>query len=193
LKAEGCQSFLKHGHIYDIDGDGQADSSADIYGACARRSPATGLWLAPCECPPGAPHHPRLRGSSSYALSARRRVADFAWSPAFVASLRSQLGPQAIILANSAGSISDSSLSGVTIEMEGCIASHGGVQMCSNALSGQHLATISASIEPVSVLWLTHSESMSPAEQCANVAALQKLYPWAQAGTDYFDGSHVVC
>ena len=34
---------------------------------------------------------------------------------------------------------------------------------------------------------------MNATEQCRNVAALQKQYPWTQAGTDFFDGSHVVC
>ena len=32
-----------------------------------------------------------------------------------------------------------------------------------------------------------------PKEQCAAVAALQKAYPWVQAGTDFFDGSQIVC
>ena len=29
--------------------------------------------------------------------------------------------------------------------------------------------------------------------QCQTVADLQQQYPWVQAGTDFFDGSHVVC
>ena len=78
LKEEGCQSFLKANHTYDIDGDGLPDSSVEIYG--------------------------------SY----------FAWALAFVALMRQKLGTERIILANSAGSISDSSLSGITIEMEAC-------------------------------------------------------------------------
>jgi hypothetical protein len=43
-----------------------------------------------------------------------------AWAPAFVAGLRSALGPEAIILANAAGPNSDPSLNGLTIEMEAC-------------------------------------------------------------------------
>ena len=116
----------------------------------------------------------------------------FAWAPAFVGSLRAQLGKDVIILANSAGSVSDPSLSGITIEMESCTGA-AGVPHCANALDGQHLSTTSAEISPHSVLWLTHSNAMPPAEQCREVAKLQAMYPWTQAGTDFFDGSHVVC
>ena len=52
---------------------------------------------------------------------------------------------------------------------------------------------MAAGRDPLSVLWLTHSESMPAKEQCAAVAALQKAYPWVQAGTDFFDGSQIVC
>eukprot|EP01043_Picozoa_sp_COSAG02_P067773 COSAG02_NODE_11012_length_1811_cov_3.105724_2_plen_187_part_00 len=117
----------------------------------------------------------------------------FAWAPAFVALIRQALGDDAIMLANSAGSISDGSLSGVTIEMEGCVGTRGGIAKCANALNGQQVVTTSSGRKPTSVLWLTHAESMTPAEQCAHVANLQKIYPWVQAGTDFFDGSHITC
>ena len=117
----------------------------------------------------------------------------FAWAPAFVAAVRAVLGPDAIMLANSAGSVSDPSLSGITLEMEDLVGSRGGVAKGTAALTGQHAATTAAGRAPVSVLWLTHSDSMPPAEQCAHVAELQVRYPWVQAGTDFFDGSHVVC
>jgi hypothetical protein len=117
----------------------------------------------------------------------------FAWGPAFVSMMRARLGDKAVLLANSAGSISDPSLSGVTIEMEGCVGSRGGIAKCANALGGQRASTVAAGREALSILWLTHAESMSPAQQCAHVAALQKQYPWVQAGTDFFDGSHIVC
>ena len=42
-----------------------------------------------------------------------------------LAMVRAQLGATATILANSAGAISDASLSGITIEMEACAAPHG--------------------------------------------------------------------
>ena len=98
------------------------------------------------------------------------------------------------MLANSAGSLSDSSLNGVTIEMEACVAARGGSRRCSDALAAQKLASETiAGVTPLSVLWLTHSESMPAKQQCETVAKLQQTYPWVQAGTDYFDGSHVSC
>jgi hypothetical protein len=36
-------------------------------------------------------------------------------------------------------------------------------------------------------------ESMPADEQCAEVARIQGMMPWVQAGTDFFDGSHIVC
>jgi hypothetical protein len=117
----------------------------------------------------------------------------FAWAPAFVAAIRAKLGPKGVMLANSAGSLSDSSLSGITIEMEQCTGNRGGTRKCSDALNAQRLATASAGVTPLSVLWLTHSEAMPAAKQCETVEALQRIYPWVQAGTDFFDGSHVVC
>ena len=117
----------------------------------------------------------------------------FAWAPAFVALMRARFGRSKIILANSGGSLSDSSLSGVTIEMEGCTGEHGGPHMCSNALDAQMIASTAADVEPLSILGMTHSEAMPADKQCAIVAQLQTQYPWVQAGTDFFDGSQVVC
>lgn len=45
----------------------------------------------------------------------------WSWRSAFVAQLRKILGDDAVILANSAGAVSDPSLSGITIEMESCV------------------------------------------------------------------------
>ena len=117
----------------------------------------------------------------------------FAWAPAFVAMVRSRLGADAVILANSAGSISDASLSGITLEMEACTAAHGGTNKCADALGAQATTTKTAGHTPLSVLWLTHSESMPAEKQCQAVASLQRQYPFVQAGTDFFDGSHIVC
>jgi hypothetical protein len=117
----------------------------------------------------------------------------FGWGPAFVAMMRSKLGSSAIMLANSAGSLSDPSLNGLTIEMEACRGGGGGAK-CANALNSQKMVTaLSSEKDPVSVLWLTHSNSIPVAEQCKLLRVLQKEYPWVQAGTDYFDGSHVTC
>ena len=118
----------------------------------------------------------------------------FAWAPAFVAMMRRRLGDSAIILANSAGSISDSNISGLTIELESCTPSRGGRKTCGAALSGQYAVTSSAlGRESLSVLWLTHSHSMPPTDQCAFAKEMQATYPWVQQGTDFFDGSHIVC
>ena len=70
LKEQGCQSFIKPGHAYDIDGDGAAETPEEV--------------------------------TASY----------FAWGPAFVAAMRAKLGAKRLILANSAGAISDSSAGG---------------------------------------------------------------------------------
>jgi hypothetical protein len=115
------------------------------------------------------------------------------WAPAFVAMMRHSLGTDALILANSGEANTDSSLSGLTIELEGCTAAHGGGKSCGAALNGQHVAATAVERESLSVLWLTHSNSMSPVEQCAFARKMQALYPWVQQGTDFFDGSHVVC
>ena len=117
----------------------------------------------------------------------------FAWAPAFVARMRASLGADALILANSAGALSDSNLSGLTIELEACTPARGGNKSCAAALGAQHAVAQIAGHESLSILWLTHSEQMSPADQCAFAARMQAEYPWLQQGTDFFDGSHVVC
>ena len=42
----------------------------------------------------------------------------------------------------------------------------------------------------MSVLWLTHAESMTPAQQRAEVAKLQREYPWAGRHVPYFFDGH---
>ena len=116
------------------------------------------------------------------------------WAPVFVAELRKALGDDAIILANAAGPDSDPNLNGLTIEMEACTAASGGLSKCTDALLGQKAATELAGRDPVSLMWLTHSEQMPAAQQCAAVAGIVREYgDWIQAGTDFFDGSHVQC
>ena len=112
-----------------------------------------------------------------------------AWAPALVARLRARLGADAVILANSAGALSDASLSGLTIEMESCLDAGA----CTDAMLGQAAVTATLGRAPSSVFWLTHSETMPPAQQCAEVAAWQAAHPFILSGTDFFDGSHVVC
>jgi len=108
-----------------------------------------------------------------------------AWSPYFMASLRTRLGNSAIIVGNSAGSLSSPSLNGLTVEMESCLD----LPSCMNALEGQQAVGVSPAL---SVLWLTHSESLPPQQQCARAQAIALKLPWVQIGTDFFDGSHIV-
>ena len=116
-----------------------------------------------------------------------------AWAPALVARLRARLGAGALMLANSAGALSDASVDGLTIEMEACLDE----RACTDAMLGQAAAAAAArpsgGAAPASVFWLTHSEVMPPAQQCAEVAAWQAAYSFILAGTDFFDGSTVVC
>jgi len=113
-------------------------------------------------------------------------IQEQAWAPYFMSALRKALGNNRIIIGNSAGAISDSALNGITIEMESCTND----LQCHNALLGQKGVSVDPS---VGILWLTHSEAMPPAQQCAKVSQYQKEMPWLLAGTDFFDGSHVVC
>eukprot|EP00295_Goniomonas_pacifica_P046131 CAMPEP_0175911126 /NCGR_PEP_ID=MMETSP0108-20121206/8031_1 /TAXON_ID=195067 ORGANISM="Goniomonas pacifica, Strain CCMP1869" /NCGR_SAMPLE_ID=MMETSP0108 /ASSEMBLY_ACC=CAM_ASM_000204 /LENGTH=346 /DNA_ID=CAMNT_0017233359 /DNA_START=1 /DNA_END=1041 /DNA_ORIENTATION=- len=112
----------------------------------------------------------------------------FAWAPTFVSRLRDIIGTSSIIIANSAGALSDPNLDGLTIEMESCLDS----KSCDTAIMGQRAASRGGG-SPLSIMWLTHSETMPPAEQCKRVAEMQVKFPFLLGGTDFFDGSHVVC
>jgi hypothetical protein len=108
------------------------------------------------------------------------------YAPYFVQQIRNLIGDDKYIIANSAGRNPDPNLNGVTLEMEACVD----LQKCTDALAESQ----QVSKKPLlSVLWLTHSEAMSSEDQCNNVAILQHQFPFVQVGTDFFDGSHVVC
>ena len=80
------------------------------------------------------------------------------------------------------------------VDREACTAESGGLSKCTDALLGQKAATELAGRTPVSLMWLTHSEQMPASKQCAAVAGIIAQYgDWIQAGTDFFDGSHVTC
>ena len=105
-----------------------------------------------------------------------------AWAPFFTVALRETLGPEAVILSNSAGPLSDPMLNGITVEAESCRDS----KVCYSALRAQR----DVSFDPFkseSVLWLTHSELVPPEKQCALVADIQQQMPWVLAGTDFFE------
>ena len=108
-----------------------------------------------------------------------------AWAPALSSGLRRALGPDAIIIGNSAGALSDPALNGITLEMEACASRN-----CTDAA----LAQAAVGAEPsVGVFWLTHAEAMPAKEQCERVREMQRLLPWMRAGTDFIDLSHIVC
>jgi len=111
-----------------------------------------------------------------------------AWAPSVAFQLRQNLGPNAIILGNTAGSLSNPVFNGITLEMEACEDA----KVCTDALLGQFAVTENSNAA-ISILWLTHSEVMPPSEQCQLVAQWQSKMPWVFAGTDFFDGSHIVC
>ena len=131
-----------------------------------------------------------------------------AWSPALSAALRRELDARRppgrtrtaggreqggaaawaghnILVGNSAGALSDPALNGITLEMEACASRN-----CTDAALAQ--AAVGAQ-PPLGVFWLTHAESMDPAQQCAEVAAMQRRLPWMRGGTDFFDLSHIAC
>lgn len=106
--------------------------------------------------------------------------------PQYTRALREAIGPQGVLIGNSAGALGDPALNGITVEMEACQE----WSTCLDALEGQH----AVSVEPAaSVLWLTHSEEMPASKQCSLVSAAQKQLSYVAAGTDFFDGSHIVC
>lgn len=108
------------------------------------------------------------------------------YAPYFVQQIRNLIGDDKYIIANSAGRNPDPNLNGLTLEMEACVD----LQKCVDALNESK----SVSKKPnLSVLWLTHSEAMTAEDQCTNVAQLQHRFPFVQVGTDFFDGSHIVC
>ena len=102
------------------------------------------------------------------------------YRPLFSAALRKALGPHAIMIANSGLGQVDPSLNGLTIEA------------CNDAAQcvASFKAQAAVAHKPLlSVMWLKGSD---PAE-CANAAALRKQLPFLLEGTDFYDGTHVVC
>jgi len=108
------------------------------------------------------------------------------YGPYFVDQLRQAIGPNKYLLSNSPGANPDPNLNGLTIEMEACLD----LKECTDALMESKRVGFQP---PLSVLWLTHSESMPGKQQCERAALIQSQMPWVQVGTDFFDGSHVVC
>ena len=123
-----------------------------------------------------------------------------AFQPYYFEQLRLQLGPKAVILANSGAPVEPHhALNGVAIESEWCDASRVelpgvGWKGCEEALTGQRLVAHSPTL---SVLWLSESQSKSakiphgmPAnEQFAAAALMQRRVAGVHTGYDVSDGS----
>ena len=102
------------------------------------------------------------------------------YRPAFSAALRKALGPNAIMVANSDVGQVDPSLNGLTIEACDDAAE------CVAAFAAQ-----AAVAHPplLSVMWLKGAD---PAE-CAIAKEMRAKLPYLLEGTDFYDGTHVVC
>jgi hypothetical protein len=100
---------------WDYDGDGQPDTPLEhaVRHSHGDAAPKLGLLANATS---------ELRHlTTSHLVPSRVQGMYWAWRPAFVAEVRKILGDDAVILANSAGAVSDPSLSGITIEMESCV------------------------------------------------------------------------
>jgi len=126
------------GTRFDADGDGRADSVAQI--------------------------------EAMYAQNA----------PRFSSALRDALGARALLIANTGGALVDAALNGITIEACDDEA------QCAEWFAAQAAV---AHAPPLSVVWLKGSS----AEECATAALLRERFPFLLEGTDFYDGTHVVC
>jgi len=134
-----------------------------------------------------------------------------AWRPYYTAKLRQMLGERALLIANvNAPALADASLSGVTVEFEHCksdqsphqqagvaagagkagAASRSLSDVCEQMLRGQHaMSTLGnrSSKSVILALWLTHSEVVSAAVQCAQLAKAMREHAWLCEGDDITD------
>ena len=131
------------GTLFDADGDGRADSVAEIEAMYVRNAPRFSFALR------------NALGNTS-------------------------LGEHALLIANTGGALVDAALNGITIEACDDEA------QCAEWFAAQAAV---AHAPPLSVMWLKGS---SP-EECATAARLRKRFPFLLEGTDFYDGTHVVC
>jgi hypothetical protein len=103
------------------------------------------------------------------------------------ARLRQELGPDAVLIGNTAGSGADENLNGITLEMEACQPD---AATCAKWLREQE----SIGIKPaLSVIWTCDVQAMPQEQQCRNAARFQAEMPWVQVGTAWYDGPRVLC
>eukprot|EP00037_Helgoeca_nana_P017593 m.166683 g.166683 ORF g.166683 m.166683 type:complete len:155 (-) comp24057_c0_seq4:120-584(-) len=99
------------------------------------------------------------------------------------AKLRTQLGSDAIMIANTGVGQKDPALNGITIEM------------CADAdecLSSFKEQAAVAHTPLLSVMWLKGEGGAIPNE-CAIAAKMRAELPYLLEGTDFYDGTHVTC
>ena len=111
------------------------------------------------------------------------------WRPYFVQRMREAIGPDAILIGNSAGAMSLPQLNGVTIEMEWC-----GADMAACLAAIESSRAVSAH-RPVDVFWLTQAQQVPPPVQCKLVYEMASRFDDGSvyAGSDWYDGSRIVC
>lgn len=109
------------------------------------------------------------------------------WRNGMTKILRQELGPDAILIANTAGEGADPNLNGITLESEACSS----FEECHNWFSEQEkLGTKPA----MSVIWTC--DATTPAEvkaQCENAAKYQANMSWVQIGSAWWSGERVLC
>jgi hypothetical protein len=113
---------------------------------------------------------------------AQQRAQYSHYRPLFTSQLRAAMGQGAIFIANTLGVV-DPALNGLTIEA--CE----NVSNCEAAFKKQAEATRAANLAPVGVVWLKGDDP----QECAKVKGLRQKLPFLLEGTDFYDGTHVVC
>lgn len=109
------------------------------------------------------------------------------WRNGVTAILRQKLGPEAVMIANTAGEGADPNLNGITLESEAC----GSFEACRGWLSDQE--KIGAK-PPVSAIWTCDATTpAAKAAQCANAARYQDNMSWVQIGSAWWGGNRVLC
>ena len=109
------------------------------------------------------------------------------WRNGVTAILRQKLGPEAIMIANTAGEGADPNLNGITLESEAC----GSFEACRGWLSDQ--AKIGAK-PSMSVIWTCDATTAAAvAAQCENAVRYQENMSWVQIGSAWWSGDRVLC
>ena len=111
------------------------------------------------------------------------------WRPYLVQELRKAVGEAGLLIGNTGGAMSLPGLNGITIEMEWC---GGDTTACLDAVEGSRAVAHSP---PLDVFWLTQAQMVPPDVQCRMMQQMTEQFDDGTvfAGSDVFDGSHIVC